>query len=184
MGPGSDNGREGRRSAGWRRGLWGCFRYLLLQKARGLAALLHSDGPLSPLVAPHFSISFWCLACPLPDNRLFYLFSYMEVLVPAGKIFHLFRELFSCSIWDLVPWPGKEPWPLAFGAQTLSHWTTRNVPNGLNKLFSATFIWACLLFCMRTRLMTKEGFSVKLTWWGDMNEKDVSHTKNWRSHFR
>ena len=43
VGPGSDNGREGRRSAGWRRGPWGCFRYLLLQKARGLAALLHSE---------------------------------------------------------------------------------------------------------------------------------------------
>ena len=31
---------------------------------------------------------------------------------------------FSCSMWDLVPWPGIEPWPLALGAQSLSHWAT------------------------------------------------------------
>ena len=29
---------------------------------------------------------------------------------------------------NLVPWPGVEPVPLALGAQSLSHWTTREVP--------------------------------------------------------
>ena len=32
------------------------------------------------------------------------------------------------QMWDLVPWPGTEPWPLALGAQSLSHWITREVP--------------------------------------------------------
>ena len=34
----------------------------------------------------------------------------------------------SCSIWDLVLCPGIKPRPPALGAQSLSHWTTREVP--------------------------------------------------------
>ena len=37
-------------------------------------------------------------------------------------------KIFSCSMWDLVPWPGIEPRPPALGARSLSHWTTREVP--------------------------------------------------------
>ena len=33
----------------------------------------------------------------------------------------------SCSLWDLVPWPGVEPGPSALGEWSLSHWTTREV---------------------------------------------------------
>ena len=32
-----------------------------------------------------------------------------------------------CSMWDLVPWPGIKPRPPALGAQSLGHWTTREV---------------------------------------------------------
>ena len=31
----------------------------------------------------------------------------------------------SCGMWNLVPQPGIEPGPSALGAQSLSHWTTR-----------------------------------------------------------
>ena len=34
---------------------------------------------------------------------------------------------FRCSMWDLVPWSGMEPGPPVLGAQSLSHWTTREV---------------------------------------------------------
>jgi len=36
----------------------------------------------------------------------------------------------SCSMWDLlrVPWTGIDPRPPAVGAQSLNHWTTREVP--------------------------------------------------------
>ena len=34
----------------------------------------------------------------------------------------------SCYVWDLVPWPGMEPRPPAFGARSLSPWTSREVP--------------------------------------------------------
>ena len=52
----------------------------------------------------------------------FYLFIWLcWVLVAACR-------LFSCNIWDLVPWPRIEPGPPALGAQSLSHWTTTEVP--------------------------------------------------------
>ena len=34
----------------------------------------------------------------------------------------------GCSMWDLAPRPGIEPGPPALGAQSSSHWTTREVP--------------------------------------------------------
>ena len=34
----------------------------------------------------------------------------------------------SCGIWDLVSWPKIESRPLALGAWSLNHWTTREVP--------------------------------------------------------
>ena len=54
-----------------------------------------------------------------------------------SKVYHIFLKLFSfmylaapglsCSMWDLVPWPGTEPGPPALGVWSLSHWTTREV---------------------------------------------------------
>ena len=38
---------------------------------------------------------------------------------------------FPCRMWDLVPWPGMEPRPPALGAWSLSHWTTKEVPNNI-----------------------------------------------------
>ena len=35
----------------------------------------------------------------------------------------------AACVWDLVPWPGIEPRPLALGARSLNHCTTREVPN-------------------------------------------------------
>ena len=37
-------------------------------------------------------------------------------------------KIFSCSMWNLVSWPGIEPRPPALGVLSLSHWTTREVP--------------------------------------------------------
>ena len=37
----------------------------------------------------------------------------------------------SCGIWDPVPQPGMEPEPLALGAQSPRHWTTKEVPTTL-----------------------------------------------------
>ena len=41
-------------------------------------------------------------------------------------------QTLSCSMWDLVPWPGIEPWPPAVGLRSLSHWgTTTEFPHCL-----------------------------------------------------
>ena len=37
------------------------------------------------------------------------------------------KDLFSCGMWDLVPQPGMKLNPAPLGAQSLSHWTTREV---------------------------------------------------------
>ena len=61
-------------------------------------------------------------------------------LGPVGRLccksFFLKKLLFiylaapglTCGMQDLVPWPGIEPRPPAVGAQSLIHWTTREVP--------------------------------------------------------
>ena len=47
----------------------------------------------------------------------------------AGFLFVCVATLgLSYSIWDLVPRSGIESRPPALGAQSLSHWTTRGVP--------------------------------------------------------
>ena len=44
----------------------------------------------------------------------------------------LYWEL-SCSMWDLVPWPGMEPGSPALKSWSLNHWTTREVLSPLEK---------------------------------------------------
>ena len=45
----------------------------------------------------------------------------------------------SCSMWDLVPWPGIKPRSLALGAHGLSHWTSREVPKGQNLIHETSW---------------------------------------------
>ena len=48
------------------------------------------------------------------------------------------RKIFSCSMWDLVPWAGIEPGPPALGGWGLSHWITREV-SILNVLYKSLY---------------------------------------------
>ena len=50
-------------------------------------------------------------------------------LVVACGIFSCDMQTLSCVMWDLVPWPRIEPGAPALGVQSLSHWTTREVPS-------------------------------------------------------
>ena len=42
-------------------------------------------------------------------------------------------QTLSCGMWDLVPRPGIKPEPPALGMWSLSHWTIREVPQGVFK---------------------------------------------------
>ena len=53
------------------------------------------------------------------------------LLVAAHMIFSCSMWTLSHSMWDLVSQPGIEPGSPALGAQSLSHWTTREVPMSL-----------------------------------------------------
>ena len=37
----------------------------------------------------------------------------------------------SRTMWDLAPWPGIEPGSAILGVESLSHWTSRKVPEGI-----------------------------------------------------
>ena len=52
-----------------------------------------------------------------------YLFIHLAVLGLSCGVQDL-----SYGMWDLVPWPGMESQPPTIGAQSLSHWTMREVP--------------------------------------------------------
>ena len=60
------------------------------------------------------------------------LFIYLTVpsLSWGMQVFYLCCgiQTLSFGMWDLVPWPGIEPGPPALGVKSLSHWTTREVP--------------------------------------------------------
>ena len=56
----------------------------------------------------------------------FYLFIYLFLLfIWLCWVLVSARRIFSCRMWDLLPWPG----PPALGVWSLSHWTTREVPS-------------------------------------------------------
>ena len=50
-------------------------------------------------------------------------------------------------MWDLVPWPGIEPRPPTLGAQSLSHWSPREVP----RFFIVHFFMLCFYVLYRIR---------------------------------
>ena len=64
-----------------------------------------------------------------------------------NNFIHLFgRTAPACGI--LVPRPGIEPTPPALEAQSLNHWTAREVPemkNNLRRLWSKGYIPTCHL---------------------------------------
>ena len=59
----------------------------------------------------------------------------VEILVEISSCRCCTRGIFRCNMWDLVPWPGIEPRPPALGAWSLNHWTIREVPAVLLKMW-------------------------------------------------
>ena len=55
------------------------------------------------------------------QGRGFQMSQILQQTHPAMHTLLFFFLSFSCSMWDLVPWPGIEPGPPALGAGSLSH---------------------------------------------------------------
>ena len=64
----------------------------------------------------------------LQTRRRYWLRIFFLVKVFIVYLFILAGPGLSCGTWDLLPWPGMEPRPPALGAQSLIHWTSREVP--------------------------------------------------------
>ena len=69
----------------------------------------------------------------------------MGSLVAACRLLSCGMWTLSCSMWDLVPQPGIEPGPPALGAQSLTLWTTREVPWLHFKFMISKLIWKSVL---------------------------------------
>ena len=72
-----------------------------------------------------FLIFIYLLDCPksqLPHTGFFLVVAFGMLVAVCG--------IYSCSVWDLVPWPGIEPGLWALEAQCFHHfhWTIREVP--------------------------------------------------------
>ena len=89
---------------------------------------------LAPLILPYYGPNFGA-------GLFFFLTIYLVVLgLSCGtqdfpslwqhiESLNCGSRTLSCGMWALVPWPGIEPWPPALGAWSLSHWTTKEVPD-------------------------------------------------------
>ena len=82
-------------------------------------------------------------------------------LVVASGIFSCSMRTLSWSMWDLVPRPVIEPSPRALGAQSLSHWTTRGVPQTCVLLIAKSVV---LSFCNQQWLQNWGSDFLKYGW--------------------
>ena len=108
---------------------------------------------LNALISLGFSVAFppwlYAICCVSPailcyrqlwvfhGLTVFYLFIYLAAPGLSCSTWDLCcrYRIFSCSMQDLVPWPGIEPGPSAFGVLSLNHWTIREVPYSLLEQF-------------------------------------------------
>ena len=91
--------------------LWGAWEGLLF-----LCSSCRTAFPTRPEMSPSIIHSL------SSSTALFLVFCSLAVPNLNGGM-----QTLSCSTWDWVPWPGMEPGPAAFGVQSLSPWTIREV---------------------------------------------------------
>ena len=94
---------------------------------------------------------------------IFLIYSYLFIWL--CWILVVARRIFSCDMWDLVPWPGIECRFPALGTLSLNHWTTREIPNfQFNTRTSGVFSTVSLLnLCTRQEIHSTEScINIKL----------------------
>ena len=117
-------------SLNWLTNLLNFYNHWTFCSLHFLKELLFIDLCLPLLSTLHITLMlvFSCLGLFAGhDGRSSPLFIYLAVLGHNCSTWDLYR-FFSYGMWDLVPWPGIEAGPLALGAKSLNHWTTREVP--------------------------------------------------------
>ena len=96
-----------------------------------LWCLLTFHHPLRSARLPHFLVQGsaqvssdqpiqFCMDTPVTRCHVASLISFMVFISHCLSIY-LAAPGHSCSMWDLVPWPGIKPGPLSMGAGSLSH---------------------------------------------------------------
>ena len=81
--------------------------------------------------------SLWgCKEVVATETNTFIFYLFLNIYLVALGVSYIMWDLFSCGMWDLVPRWGIKSLPPALGAQSLSHWTTREVQTFI-LLFSA-----------------------------------------------
>ena len=68
-------------------------------------------------------------SCSVPFVFLCIIYLIALSLIVTCRVFSCSMQTLSCSMWDIVPRPGIEPWPSSLEAWTLSYWTIREVPH-------------------------------------------------------
>ena len=77
----------------------------------------------------HFEVSgIWFKQFPIFSGKLTEIIYFIQLKIFKYTCICLATLGLSCGIWDLVPWAGIKPGSPALGVQSLSHWTTREVP--------------------------------------------------------
>ena len=62
-----------------------------------------------------------------PPSKFFFYSVYFYLFIWLHCVLVTAHGIFRCSMWDLGPQPGVKSRPPALAAQSLSHWTTREV---------------------------------------------------------
>ena len=101
----------------------------------------------------------------------FFTFIYLTALGLHCSVWTL-----SCGMWDLVSQTGIRPTFLALGPQNFSHWTTREVPDGL--LF---FMFQIPVFCLDTIVVICEMLICKDINFPHKKQNSLLFLKGWKT---
>ena len=125
------------------------------------------------------AFELWCWRRLLFCNSFFsplynFLFSFLQhvfaVLVAARVFF------FSCSMWDLVSWPGIEPRPPALRARSLSPCTNREVLDLQNLFQHEVTPLSPRLACFRFAGTSHPRNYPRWEGWGGLQLKGAGHS--------
>ena len=118
--------------------------YVLFWKWEWIYCICHTLPALMAMTGPGLAVH--CLQwSEADDTNLFFFFKNLKFLC-------FWPHFTACGI--LVPWPEIEPIPPALEAQSLNHWTAREVPNLLSSLGLLEGVWLALFsHFLMSRLM-------------------------------